>query len=61
MIPQLKPDIYSCIADHLVPVHTSPHLESSQRQVIKAQADLLNMAKANKVRDPKAVFPPAVS
>lgn len=61
MIPQLKPDIYSCIADHLVPVHTSPHLESSQREVIKAQADLLNMAKASKVRDPKAVFPPAVS
>jgi hypothetical protein len=51
MIPHLKPDIYNVIADHLAPVtRKSVHHENLAKEIISAQADLLNMGKASKVR-----------
>jgi hypothetical protein len=49
MIPQLKPDIYRCIAEHLAPAHKPRHLESTAIEIRRAQADLLNMGRANRV------------
>ena len=50
MIPQLKPDIYNIIADHLAPITKNPvHHETLAKEIISAQADLLNLGKASKV------------
>lgn len=50
MIPQLKSDIYNVIADHLAPVtRQSVHHETLAKEIISAQADLLNLGKASKV------------
>jgi len=50
MTPQLKPDIYHIIADHLAPItRKSVHHETLANEIISAQADLLNLGKASKV------------
>jgi len=49
MIPQLKPDIYRCIADHLAATPGPTHLESTKKEMIRSQADLLSLGKANRV------------
>jgi len=49
MIPQLKPDIYRCIADHVSATPGPTHLESTRREILRSQADLLNLGKANRV------------
>jgi len=48
MIPQLKPDIYRCIANHLVP-DTTPHRDDARQQVQAYQQTLLNLMKSSKV------------
>jgi hypothetical protein len=47
MVPQLKPDIYRCIADHLAPVPAQPW--HGTREIKQYQQDLLNMMKSSKV------------
>ena len=49
MIPQLKPDIYRCIAEHLTEKPGPTHLESTRKEIIRSQADLLSLGKANRV------------
>jgi hypothetical protein len=49
MIPQLKPDIYRCIADHLTATPGPTHLESTRKEIVRSQADLLSLGKANRV------------
>jgi len=50
MIPQPKADIYNVIADHLAPAtRQSVHHENLAKEIISAQADLLNLGKASKV------------
>ena len=48
MIPQLKPDIYRCIAKHIVP-DTTPHRDDARQQVQAYQQTLLNLMKSSKV------------
>ena len=48
MIPQLKPDIYSCIADHLT-IRPAPHDDPATKEIVQNQAGLLSLMKANKV------------
>lgn len=50
MIPQLKPDIYRCIARHLSTLdHVAPHHDAVQRTIKLCQQDMLNMMKSSKV------------
>jgi len=59
MIPQLKPDIYRCIIDHLAAPTGPTHLESTRQENIRAQADLLNLGKANRVSSNMSALPQA--
>jgi hypothetical protein len=48
MIPQLKPDIYRCIAKYLSP-DVPPHLRGAQQDVNACQETILNLMKSSKV------------
>ena len=50
MIPQLKPDIFRCIATHLSP-DVAPHRKGAQKKINIYQETLLNLMKSSKVSD----------
>jgi len=49
MIPELKPDIYRCIVEHLAAIPGPTHKESTRKEIIRSQADLLSLGKVNRV------------
>jgi hypothetical protein len=49
MIPQLKPDIYRCIAECLAPTPTQT-FQGGQAEVQRYQHDMSNLMKSSKVR-----------
>lgn len=49
MIPELKPDIYRCIVEHPTATPGPTHKESTRKEIIRSQADLLSLGKVNRV------------
>ena len=49
MIPELKPDIYRCIVEHLAAIPGPTHKDSTRREIVRSQTDLLSLGKVNRV------------
>ena len=49
MIPELKPDIYRCIVEHLAAIPRPAPKESTRKEIIRSQADLPSLGKVNRV------------